>query len=286
MAEGDSRTVVERSLDRTHVQTTLESVIEANRFTIAVVFPAVGAVILLASAEGWLPGWLAFNAGLLLLGMFVMRSPLLVGAAPLVDRRAGVFLLGLIGYTYAIEMIGVASGLPYGGFSYGVDLGPMLAGVPLALPVLFIPLVVNAYLLTVLVAPSLTTSALVRLPIAIAAVIAIDLVLDPAAVAIGFWAFDAGGVYYGVPWTNYAGWLISATVAVLAIDLAVDLEAVHARAKGCPFILDDLVSFVLLWGSINLLYGQFIPVAVTVVLIVGLFATGRYDHVLDRFSIG
>lgn len=273
-------------LQRRQVQAHLEATIAANRVTIAVVFPAVGATLLVASAEGLLPGWLAFNAVLILLGTLVMRSPLLVGAAPLVDRRVAVVLLGLVGYTYAIEMVGVATDIPYGAFEYGIDLGPMVAGVPLALPLFFIPLVVNAYLLTVLVAPRLTTAWWARVPIAAAAVIAIDLVLDPAAVAIGFWAFDAGGAYYGVPLSNYLGWVLSGTVAVVAIDLAVDREALLERARSCVFILDDLVSFVLLWGTINLLYQQVVPAGVAVVFVLGLLATGRYDHVMGWLRRG
>lgn len=268
---------------RQSIQTRLEAAIAANRFTIAVVFPAVGATLLVASAEGWLPDWLAFNAVLILFGTLVMRSPMLVGGAPLVDGRAAILLLGLVAYTYAIEMVGVATGIPYGSFAYEIDLGPMVAGVPVGLPVFFIPLVVNAYLLTVLVAPRKTATWWVRLPVAIAVVIAIDLVLDPAAVAIGFWAFDAGG-YYGVPLSNYMGWVLSGTVAVLALDLAVDRESLLERARRCPFILDDLVSFVLLWGAINLLYLQLMPVVISTVLVLGLFATGRYDHVRPRMA--
>ncbi len=89
---------------------------------------------------------------------------------------------------------------------------------------------------------------LVRVPVAIVAVVAIDLVLDPAAVAIGFWAFVPPGVYYGVPVSNYVGWVISGTVAVVLVDLAFDREAVLERVRDCEFVLDDLVSFVLLWG--------------------------------------
>ena len=264
----------------THIQHRLEAIIEDNRFTIAVVFPIVGAVTLVASAEGWLPPYLAFNAVLLLVGTLVMRSPLLVGWSPLIDRRAVVLLVGLVGYTYAIEYIGVTTDRPYGAFSYLIELGPMVGDIPLALPLFFIPLVANAYLLTILFAPRFTDAWYRRLPIAVGFVIAIDLVLDPAAVAIGFWAFDAGGMYYGVPASNYLGWLISGTIAVLAVELAIDVPTLRERAGDCVFILDDLVSFILLWGVINLLYLQAIPVLVTVGLIIALFATRRYDHVL------
>ena len=161
----------------------------------------------------------------------------------------------------------------------------MLFGeVPLALPLFFIPLVLNAYLLTLLVLGDWAESPLVRVPTAIAAVVAIDLVLDPAAVAIGFWAFESGA-YYGVPLSNYVGWIISGSVAVVLVDLAFDRAALLERVRSCVFILDDLVSFVLLWGTINLLYGNWLAAGVAGLFCLGLLRTGRYDLDLVRTAL-
>jgi putative membrane protein len=46
-----------------------------------------------------------------------------------------------------------------------------------------------------------------------------------------------------------------AIVAVLVVEAVLDRCAVLARLEACRFILDDLVSFVILWGAINL-YAQ------------------------------
>ncbi|THE63261.1 carotenoid biosynthesis protein [Salinadaptatus halalkaliphilus] len=287
-ATGTGSTVAadDGSTTRATVQRRLESVIRENRFTIAVVFPLVGAVTLVASAEGRLPAPLAYNPLLILFGTLVMRSPLLVGLAP----RIGWWALGSLGlltiYTYAIELVGVRTDWPYGAFEYTIQLGPMVLGeVPLALPVFFIPLVLNAYLLTLLVLGSWRNRAVVRVPTAIAAVVAIDLVLDPAAVAIGFWAFEPPGIYYGVPVSNYVGWLISGSVAVVLVDLAFDRTALLERVRDCEFILDDLVSFVLLWGGINLLYGNWVAAAVAGAFCLGLARTDRYDLEMVRTAV-
>lgn len=265
------------SASKRQLQPRLEELIHTHRFTIAVIAPVMGAILLVASAEGFLPALLAYNAVLILIGTLVMRSPLLVGASPLVNKRAGALLLGLVAYTYSIEAFAVETGLPYGDFDYLVNLGPMIAEIPLGLPLFFIPLVVNAYLLTILAMPTWSDRWYLRIPIAVALVLAIDLVLDPAAVAIGFWSFEAGGAYYGVPATNYLGWVISGVVAVVAIEQAVSLDRIRDRARECPFLLDDLVSFILLWGVINAIYLQVIPVVVTLGLLFGLVLTGRYD---------
>ncbi|MES3516201.1 MAG: bisanhydrobacterioruberin hydratase [Natronomonas sp.] len=263
---------------RARIERRLDSIVLENRFTIAVVFPAIGALTLLASAEGLLPDPLAFNPYFLLFGVAVMRLPLIAGVAPLVDRRAAAGIVLLCLYTYGIEFVGVLTGFPYGHFEYGVNLGPMLAAsVPAALPLFFLPLVVNAYLLCLLLFGRLIERAAVRIPVAVAAVVGMDLILDPGAVALGFWAYDAGGMYYDVPWSNYAGWVLSATVSVAVLDRVLDRSGLLDRLDRCRFMLDDLVSFVILWGGVNLYFGNWVPAVLAVVYGYGLYKTDRFD---------
>ncbi|NHN41320.1 carotenoid biosynthesis protein [Halorubellus sp. JP-L1] len=288
----DSRSLADATADsseRERLQARLDELVREHRFTIAVVFPLVGAVSLVASAEGWYPDpvvFLEFNPLFVLFGVLVMRLPLVAGVAPLVDRKAGVALALLTAYAYGIEYVGATTGWPYGAFEYTVPLGPMIADtIPVALPVFFFPLVLNAYLLTLLLLGDRADSTPIRLGATIAAVLATDLVLDPGAVAVRFWAYDCAATgtcgYYGVPWSNYAGWVLSATVAVLAFDRGLDRAGLGRRLRECEFMLDDLVSFVLLWGGINALYGNWIPVAIAAALGVGLLRTDRFD-----FAVG
>jgi putative membrane protein len=261
---------------REEFESAFDATVRDNRFTVAVLFPAVGAVMLIGSAEGAVPEPLSFNPWLLLFGVIVMRSPLVAGVIPLVDRRGFAALSLLTAYTYAIEVIGVWTGFPYGQFSYGVSLGPMLGGVPVALPVFFIPLVINAYLLCVLLLGKRASSRAVRLVVVSVAVVAMDVVLDPGAVALGFWSF-ADGSFYGVPLTNYAGWLLSAVVSVFLLDVAFDREPLLRRLESCDFMLDDMVSFVILWGGINLWFLNPVPAAVAIAFGIGLVRADRFD---------
>ncbi|MFB6083515.1 MAG: bisanhydrobacterioruberin hydratase [Halorientalis sp.] len=267
---------------RAAVEARLDDLVRENRFTIAVVFPAVGAVMLLASAASLFPAPLNFNPYLVLFGTFVMRLPLIAGVAPLVDRRAAAALLALTAYSYAVEYVGVTTGWPYGTFEYGVDLGPMLLGeVPIGLPIFFFPLVLNSYLLCLLLLGDRASRWAIRLPAVIATVLLVDLVLDPGAVALGFWTYG-GGPYYGVPWSNYFGWVLSATVAVGLFDLAFDWSELVARVRSCEFMLDDLVSFVILWGLINAAFGNWVPVAISGLFFAGLVRIDRFDFRVVR----
>lgn len=262
---------------RMAAQAHLDGLVADNRFTISIVFPAVGAVLLVASAEGWLLPPVAFNPWLVLAGVAVMRAPLVVGLGPLLDRRAAGWLALLVAYTYAIEFVGVHTGWPYGVFSYGVDLGPTAAGVPLGLPVFFVPIAANAYLLAVLLLDEWVRRTAVRIPVVVAAVLAMDLVLDPGAVALGFWSYAAGGPYYGVPASNFLGWILSATVAAVALDRVFANSALDKRVATCPFVLDDLVSFVLLWAGINAWFGNSVPVVLAGLLGISLLGLDRFD---------
>ncbi|MFB6120322.1 MAG: bisanhydrobacterioruberin hydratase [Halobacteriaceae archaeon] len=267
--------------DRRQVEARFDALVRENRFTIAVVFPLVGTALLVASAEGWVGEPWRFNPALVLAGTFVMRAPLLAGIAPLVGRREAAGLVALTAYTYAVEIVGVTTGFPYGEFTYGVSLGPMIGGVPAALPVFFFPLVLNSYLLVLLLDGGRSTR-LVRALAAVAVVVGVDLVLDPGAVALGFWRYGAGGAYYGVPISNYAGWLLSAGVAVAIVEATFDAHAVRERLGACEFALDDLVSFVLLWGTVNVAYGNWTAVAVAGAFLAALIRANRFDFRVAR----
>lgn len=273
--------------DRRAVERQFEDIVRDNRFTIAVVFPLVGVVLLIAGSEGYLPEALATNPYLIVAANLVMVSPLIAGLLPLVDRRAvaGIGVLAL--FTWGIELTGVRTGLPYGEFEYLLDLGPMLFGlVPLALPVFFFPILLNSYLLVQLLLGPGDRSAVIRVPAALVVVLTMDLVLDPGAVALGFWGWTDPGAYYGVPAINYAGWVLSGTIALVLIELALRTDAVRTRLEHCEFLLDDLVSFVLFWGLVNAYFGNWVPVALAAALGAMLVRADRFDYAVvgDRFA--
>ena len=262
----------------------IDDIIRENRFTISVVFPLMGAFLLLASFEGILPDIISYNPYLIIFGTLVMRSPLIAGLLPLSDRKllTGVLILTL--YSFIIEYIGTTTGLPYGSFEYVIELGPMILGkVPLGLPIFFIPLVLNAYMLVTLLYPAETKRFVPRIFGTVTTVLIIDLVLDPGAVAIRFWEYESG-IYYGVPLMNYLGWILSASVAVILMDWSIDRSELIDRLENCEFMLDDMVSFVFLWGAINLYFSQWIPFIIAVLLGLMLFRTERFDMISVKNS--
>lgn len=122
--------------------------------------------------------------------------------SPRVERPV---LLAVAAIGFAVEWVGVVVGMPFGSYHYTDALAPRIAGVPLVMGAAW--LVLFAY-----------ARQMARSPwIAAAWMTAIDLVIDPlAANALGFWTWDNPGPYYGIPWSNFAGWF-GVSLALFAI---------------------------------------------------------------------
>jgi bisanhydrobacterioruberin hydratase len=182
-------------------------------------------------------------------------------------RRAMLSLLALSIFAYAIESLGVATGFPYGSFHYTDDLGSRIAGlVPVLLPVSYAPLVVGAVAAT-------WGSRLRLLHVLQATVVLVwmDAVLDPGAASLGFWVWPDGGAYYGVPLSNYAGWLLSGAVAT-ALLLAVG----RWSEIPTPGLLDSATIATSFWTGVALLSGMVLPALLGVVLF--LYLLGRRTY--------
>jgi len=80
--------------------------------------------------------------------------------------------------------------------------------------------------------------------------------------------------------------VVSAVVAVGVLDFALDQSGLFDRLGACEFMLDDMVSFVILWGAINAWGGNWLPVAVAVVFGLGVLRAKRFDVGLLRPSTG
>lgn len=166
--------------------------------------------------------------------------------------RRGVFAILALGvYGYAIETFGVVTGFPYGEFFYGEGLGGKLFGlVPYLLPVSYAPLVIGA------VAASWKAGGSRVFFVFRAALLLtlVDGVLDPGAVALGFWVWPEGGAYYGVPASNYFGWLVS---SALAAALLLSFGGWGSTPR--PGLLDGAILGLSFWVGVSVFAGMVFP---------------------------
>ena len=131
-------------------------------------------------------------------------------------RDATVLWLMLGFYALGIETLAIYTGFPYGHFGYSDLLGAKLFGTtPWTVFLAWTPLMLGAYGITA----NISKDTIARVFLSAILATAFDLVLDPGAVKLGFWQYDGGGWWYGVPWSNFGGWLITASASALLIEL-------------------------------------------------------------------
>jgi putative membrane protein len=194
--------------------------------------------------------------------VLLIAVPSLLGVARWLGARRAVLLLGSLAlFAYAIEYVGVTTGFPYSSFSYGSSLGLLLFGaVPLVLPFAYVPLVLGT---VALFWPLRVRAEFFVFAVAVTLTV-VDFVLDPGAVVLGHWAFALGGAYYGVPWLNFAGWLLSGSFAAI-IALVVLRDEVASPPRSVSMSLALLVAF---WTGIALWFSLRAPLVIGITLLV------------------
>lgn len=132
-------------------------------------------------------------------------------------RRILTTLALVIGFTWLVEALGQSTGLPFGAYFYTDALQPQLGGVPLLIPLAWMMMLAPAWA----AAESILRPLRSRLgrgywpafaALSGLAFTAWDLYLDPQMTARRLWVWEAPGGYFGIPWSNYFGWWISAAL--------------------------------------------------------------------------
>jgi uncharacterized membrane protein len=120
---------------------------------------------------------------------------------------------------WAVEALGVHTGVPFGDYGYTGDLGPRLLGAPLLIGLAWTMLAWPA----ALVARRLANSLAARVLVGGWALAAADLFLDPQQVAAGHWTWRTPSPHLpgvpDVPLTNYAGWLLVGLLLSAAVQM-------------------------------------------------------------------
>lgn len=147
-------------------------------------------------------------------------------------RRALRFLVIAFGVSLLAEYSSTHNGFPYGRYGYiahtrGDEL--YISNIPLFVPLSFGTMVWGARALAIVGLSGLSQDARrrVSLPLLAAAgaisAAVLDLIVDPMSLRGGTWfmgdlfAYRHGSWYFGVPWSNFAGWMLASAV-IVAID--------------------------------------------------------------------
>jgi putative membrane protein len=232
--------------------------------------------ILMVGFAGYCAGRFGFDsvpAWTSVFGVVVLALPSFVICFRSFGPKRSAALLGGLGlFALIIEGVGVATGYPYGSFNYSEGMGWKVAGlVPWTVAFAWTPLLFTAVSAVLYFLPAKdSTGVIVRRSLMVAVLLVLmDLVLDPGAVATGLWAFASPGRYYGVPWTNFAGWLLSGYVGAFLFH-----KALPSGQMRLPLGLLISGSFSLVfWTGVVAAMGFVIPTLLGSALTIFFFIT-------------
>lgn len=217
-----------------------------GRVTTLLVPPRTGLSLRHAATLGWVAG-----AGAVLAQIVF---PLADGALALTLGSVALFALASVSHAVArfgpwraaglvtvaggggllAELVGVATGFPFGHYAYSGTLGWAIEGVPAVVPAAWTMMAYPALLVGRRLAGSVGRPAVVV--VAAWALASWDVFLDPQMVDAGHWRWTSPtpslpGVS-GIPLSNFAGWLLVALVMTALLDRVLRGDGPDPRAGG------------------------------------------------------
>jgi putative membrane protein len=167
--------------------------------------------------------------------------------------RSALSALLIVGAgTWVAEAVGSATGVPFGYYHYTDLLQPQVAGVPLLIPLAWFMMLPSAWAVAQLIVGK--RSRLLFILVSAVALTAWDLFLDPQKVAWGFWVWTDGpggaafsGGYFGIPWVNFLGWILVASIVTWLVNPAEVPERPLLLIYGIVWIFQTL-GMLLFWN--------------------------------------
>lgn len=136
-----------------------------------------------------------------------------------INKKFVIIFLSIVLIGFTAEIIGVNTGIIFGNYQYSDVLGIAIFGVPLIIGLNWAVVVLGAYALAQLVTSSKFWPAILKktwLSLILAAGLAtlFDYLLEPVAIYLNFWQWEAGVI----PMLNYISWLGVSLVALWLVE--------------------------------------------------------------------
>ncbi len=185
--------------------------------------------------------------------MVLSAIPMTIGCIKWLGKQRALYLLAILSaYAFLIETIALRTGFPYGHFTYSNALGTLIFGItPWTVPLGWVPLLIATWVLAWRFMPLIE----MRILLTTFFLVGIDLILDPAAVSLGFWKYAHPGFWGGVPYTNFLGWMLSGIIGCLILQTLTKSEA-EPDARTRPWLLAGFlpaIGIVILWLTVHTL---------------------------------
>lgn len=172
-------------------------------------------------------------------------------------KSALLILLFLSLFALFFESMAIKTSWPYGAFGYSDKIGPKVFDlVPITVAFSWPPLALAA----LQISQRFPKYALLAMP---AALLVFDLILDPGATNLGFWTWEFKQGFYGVPWQNFFGWIVSGFLAALALTTTV-------KAKLNQNILLSTIFILTFWTAVAISFKFVIPALLGIATLITL----------------
>lgn len=227
-------------------------------FVLSIAFSIAGSLLVTFAPEqaARALAWIAANLGLGLIDLVKGSTWVYMAMMPLLTfllylpalglRRSVLFLVWASAVGAVAELVGTQTGFPFGAYTYTDLLGAKIAGhVPWFIPPSWYAMALVSYDL----ARRLGYGSWATIGLTALFMMLWDVALDPAMTAGAhagwtFWWYEHGGVYFGMPLVNWAGWLL--TSAVIAWGFEKLLGGLDHAADWAPTLYAANVLFPVL----------------------------------------
>lgn len=140
-------------------------------------------------------------------------------------HRALLTVTVVIACAWLVEYVGHTTGFPFGSYDYTDRLQPQLGDVPMLIPLAWLMMLPPAWAVAGRIVRRFDgrRGAVAFVAAGAIAFTAWDLFLDPQMVAWNLWVWHDPGAfsYFGIPWSNFLGWLLaSAAITAIAARIA------------------------------------------------------------------
>ena len=197
----------------------------------------------------WTLGWEAMLSAV----VFCLLTQLAVVILILWQNWGTVKTLGLalaiLVLSWIAEALGSHTAFPFSVYHYTDVLQPQLFNVPLLVPMGWLIMLPPCWAVARVIANRIKSGW--QFPVFIGlsalAMTAWDLLIDPIMVAWGMWVWENPGAYFGIPWGNFLGWLLTAGL-ITALIRPNDLPI-------APLLLIYTITWLLMTAGLAIFWG-------------------------------
>jgi len=137
-----------------------------------------------------------------------------------------IWAILVFGTSFAIEWLGVKTGIIFGHYVYGETLQPIVFGVPIAIGFAWLGMLLTSTAVAQRILPKFSNYHFMVQAVSISLLMVLfDIVMEPAAMKLGYWTWMDGSI----PIQNFIAWfVISLFFAIIGVRLKIFKEKLPA----------------------------------------------------------